>query len=215
MTMQNLINGERRRWVALAVVCMGQLMMVLDGTIVNVALPSMQRDLGFSQANLAWVLDAYMIAFGSFLLVAGRLGDLLGRKRMFLAGRGDVHAGFGGVWDGGRSARVDRGAVRPGTGRRSGLGGGAGVAGHGLSAAVGAGDRDERVHVHPRRRRFARAARRWRAHADGRLALDLLHQRADRDRDLRARIGADQRDRASRTWTRRSTWSARCWSRWR
>ncbi|MGZ6586671.1 MAG: DHA2 family efflux MFS transporter permease subunit, partial [Solirubrobacteraceae bacterium] len=84
--MKNLINGERRRWLALAVVCMGQLMMVLDGTIVNVALPSMQRDLGFSQANLAWVLDAYMIAFGSFLLLAGRLGDLLGRKRMFLTG---------------------------------------------------------------------------------------------------------------------------------
>ena len=65
---------------------MGQLMMVLDATIVNVALPSMQRDLGFSQANLAWVVDAYMIAFGSFLLLAGRLGDLLGRKRMFLTG---------------------------------------------------------------------------------------------------------------------------------
>jgi EmrB/QacA subfamily drug resistance transporter len=65
---------------------MGQLMMVLDATIVNVALPSMQRDLGFSQANLAWVIDAYMIAFGSFLLLAGRLGDLLGRKRMFLGG---------------------------------------------------------------------------------------------------------------------------------
>ena len=75
---RNLINGERRRWVALAVVCMGQLMMVLDGTIVNVALPSMQRELGFSQANLAWVLDAHLIAFGSFLLLAGRLGDLLG-----------------------------------------------------------------------------------------------------------------------------------------
>jgi EmrB/QacA subfamily drug resistance transporter len=72
--------------VALAVVCMGQLMMVLDSTIVNVALPSLQRDLHFSQANLAWVLDAYMIAFGSFLLVAGRLGDLLGRKRLFLIG---------------------------------------------------------------------------------------------------------------------------------
>jgi len=59
---------------------------VLDGTIVNVALPAMQRDLGFSPANLAWVLDAYLIAFGSFLLLAGRLGDLLGRKRMFLSG---------------------------------------------------------------------------------------------------------------------------------
>ena len=86
LILQSLISGERRRWVALAVVCMGQLMMVLDATIVNVALPSMQRDLGFSQANLAWVIDAYMIAFGSFLLLAGRLGDLLGRKRMFLTG---------------------------------------------------------------------------------------------------------------------------------
>ena len=82
----SLMGAERRRWIALAVVCMGQLMMVLDATIVNVALPSMQRDLGFSQANLAWVVDAYMIAFGSFLLLAGRLGDLLGRKRMFLIG---------------------------------------------------------------------------------------------------------------------------------
>ena len=86
ITIKGLISGERRRWVALAVACMGQLMMVLDSTIVNVALPSLQRDLHFSQANLAWVLDAYMIAFGSFLLVAGRLGDLLGRKRLFLIG---------------------------------------------------------------------------------------------------------------------------------
>ena len=77
---------ERRRWIALAVVCLGQLMMVLDATIVNVALPSIQRDLRFTQANLAWVVDAYMIAFGSFLLFAGRLGDLVGRKRVFLSG---------------------------------------------------------------------------------------------------------------------------------
>src|ERR1700733_12209321 len=86
ISIKGLISGERRRWVALAVVCLGQLMMVLDSTIVNVALPSLQRDLHFSQANLAWVLDAYMIAFGSFLLVAGRLGDMLGRKRLFLIG---------------------------------------------------------------------------------------------------------------------------------
>jgi EmrB/QacA subfamily drug resistance transporter len=83
---KGLITGERRRWISLAVVCMGQLMMVLDATIVNVALPSMQRDLHFSQANLAWVVDAYMIAFGSFLLLAGRLGDLFGRRRAFLTG---------------------------------------------------------------------------------------------------------------------------------
>ncbi|MDQ2736778.1 MAG: MFS transporter, partial [Pseudomonadota bacterium] len=86
ITLQRTLNGQRRRWITLAVVCMGQLMMVLDATIVNVALPSMQRDLGFTQAGLAWVVDAYMIAFGSFLLLAGRLGDLFGRKRLFLSG---------------------------------------------------------------------------------------------------------------------------------
>jgi EmrB/QacA subfamily drug resistance transporter len=84
--MQWLMQDERRRWAALAVVCLGQLMVVLDATIVNVALPHMQSDLHFSQANLTWVLDAYMIAFGSFLLLAGRIGDLVGRKRVFLAG---------------------------------------------------------------------------------------------------------------------------------
>jgi EmrB/QacA subfamily drug resistance transporter len=77
---------ERRRWIALAVLCLGQLMMVLDSTIVNVALPSIQHDLGFSQGNLTWVLDGYLITFGGFLLLAGRLGDLIGRKRVFLSG---------------------------------------------------------------------------------------------------------------------------------
>ncbi len=77
---------EKRRWIALAVLCLGQLMMVLDSTIVNVALPSIQRDLGFSQGNLTWVLDGYLITFGGFLLLAGRLGDLVGRKRVFLSG---------------------------------------------------------------------------------------------------------------------------------
>jgi EmrB/QacA subfamily drug resistance transporter len=79
-------HAERRRWFALAVLCLGQLMMVLDSTIVNVALPSIQRDLHFSQGNLTWVLDGYLITFGGFLLFAGRLGDLIGRKRVFLTG---------------------------------------------------------------------------------------------------------------------------------
>ncbi|HEX4035516.1 MAG TPA: MFS transporter [Solirubrobacteraceae bacterium] len=78
--------AERRRWIALAVVCLAQLMTVLDTTIVNVALPSIQRDLHFSQSGLTWVINAFLISFGSFLLLAGRLGDLLGRKRVFLAG---------------------------------------------------------------------------------------------------------------------------------
>ena len=79
-------DTDRRRWLALAVVCLAQLMIVLDTTIVNVALPSIQRDLHFSQANLTWVVNAFLITFGSFLLLAGRLGDLIGRKRVFLAG---------------------------------------------------------------------------------------------------------------------------------
>jgi len=72
--------------MALAVVCLAQLMIVLDTTIVNVALPAIQRDLHFSQGNLTWVINAFLITFGSFLLLAGRLGDLLGRKRVFLTG---------------------------------------------------------------------------------------------------------------------------------
>ena len=74
------------RWLALAVLCAGMLMIVLDATIVNVALPAIQSDLGFSQSNLAWVVNAYLIAFGGVLLLAGRLGDLLGRRRIFLIG---------------------------------------------------------------------------------------------------------------------------------
>src|SRR5881394_2095367 len=74
------------RWLALVVLCAGMLMIVLDATVVNVALPSIQSDLGFSQSGLAWVVNAYLIAFGGLLLLAGRLGDLIGRKRVFLAG---------------------------------------------------------------------------------------------------------------------------------
>ena len=79
-------SDSRRRWLALVVVCFGQLMIMLDSTIVNVALPSIQHDLDFTQADLTWVVNAYLIAYGSFLLVAGRAGDLIGRKKVFLAG---------------------------------------------------------------------------------------------------------------------------------
>jgi EmrB/QacA subfamily drug resistance transporter len=88
----NLVSSQttspdsRRRWTALMIVCLAQLMIVLDVTIVNVALPSIQRDLHFSQSNLTWVVDAFLVTFGSLLLLAGRLGDLAGRKRVFLAG---------------------------------------------------------------------------------------------------------------------------------
>jgi EmrB/QacA subfamily drug resistance transporter len=87
----NLISSQasqtdRRRWATLFVVCLAQLMIVLDVTIVNVALPSIQRDLHFSQGDLTWVVNAFLITYGSLLLLAGRLGDLAGRKRVFLAG---------------------------------------------------------------------------------------------------------------------------------
>jgi EmrB/QacA subfamily drug resistance transporter len=78
--------SRRHRRLALWLLCAASLMIILDGTIVTVALPSIQRGLGFSAANLSWVMNAYLIAFGSLLLLAGRLGDLIGRKRMFLSG---------------------------------------------------------------------------------------------------------------------------------
>jgi len=94
MEQQTMINDEpttspaedRRRWMALYVLCVGMLMIVLDVTVVNVALPSMKEDLGFSQSSLAWVVNAYLIAFGGLLLLAGRFGDILGRKNIFMAG---------------------------------------------------------------------------------------------------------------------------------
>ena len=79
-------NGSRARWVALGVVCAGSLMNVLDTTIVGVALPSIRADLGFSQASLAWVVNAYLLTYGGFLLLGGRLGDLFGQRRLFAAG---------------------------------------------------------------------------------------------------------------------------------
>lgn len=94
-------RGLRSRWTALGVLSTGVLMTVLDGSIVTVAMPAIQNDLGFTPAGLSWVVNAYLIAFGSLLLLAGRLGDLIGRKRMFLAGTGvftgaSLLAGFAG-----------------------------------------------------------------------------------------------------------------------
>ncbi|MFJ4675995.1 MULTISPECIES: MFS transporter [unclassified Kitasatospora] len=79
-------NSSRARWLALAVVCAGMLMVILDGSITTVALPAIQADLHIGPAGLAWVVDAYVVAFGGLLLLAGRLGDLLGRRRTYLAG---------------------------------------------------------------------------------------------------------------------------------
>jgi MFS family permease len=76
----------RKRWLALLVLCLADLMIVLDSTIVNVALPSIRADLGFSETSLAWVVNAYLLTFGGFLLLGGRLGDLFGHRRLLLIG---------------------------------------------------------------------------------------------------------------------------------
>src|SRR3954453_1817722 len=88
LTAERTSKAERldRRWLALIVLCLGDLMIVLDTTIVNVALPSIRADLGFSETSLAWVVNAYLLTFGGFLLLGGRLGDLYGHRRLFLIG---------------------------------------------------------------------------------------------------------------------------------
>jgi len=85
-TMSENAQADRSRWIALYVLCAGVLMIVLDVTVVNVALPTIQDDLGFSQSSLAWVVNAYLISFGGLLLLSGRFGDLIGRKTVFMAG---------------------------------------------------------------------------------------------------------------------------------
>src|SRR5271156_2699727 len=93
--------ADPKRWLILAVVALAQLMVVLDATIVNIALPSAQRVLGFSNVDRQWVVTAYALAFGSLLLLGGRLSDLFGRKTTFVAGRGGLPPGPPGGGGGG------------------------------------------------------------------------------------------------------------------
>src|SRR5438552_18439900 len=80
------IEDARSRWLALYLLCLASLMIVLDVTIVNVALPSIQTDLGFSETSVAWIVNGYLLTYGGFLLLGGRLGDIFGHRRLFLAG---------------------------------------------------------------------------------------------------------------------------------
>src|SRR6058998_3303400 len=84
--MDDMVSSDRRKWLALALLSVVQFMVVLDIAIVNVALPSIEVDLGFSQENLQWVISAYALVFGGFLLLGGRAADMLGRRRMFISG---------------------------------------------------------------------------------------------------------------------------------
>ncbi len=179
---------DRARWTALVVLCVGMLMIVLDATIVNVALPSIQEDLGFSQSTLAWVVNAYLISFGGLLLLSGRLGDLLGRRSVFLVGLGvfttaSLLCGLAQSQELLVAARFAQGV------------GGA------LASAVILGmivtmfpepreqaKRDRRVQLRRVRGRLDRPARGRRPDAEHQLALDLLREHPDRDRHSGVRL---------------------------
>ena len=176
---------DRNRWIALYVLCAGMLMIVLDVTVVNVALPSIQDDLGFSQSSLAWVVNAYLIAFGGLLLLAGRLGDLLGRRTSsWPASPCSPSPRCSAAW---RRARTCWSAPR----FVQGIGGA-------MTSAVILGmivtmfpeprEQAKAIGVYgfvAVGRRLGRPARRRRAHPGDQLALDLLHQHPDRDRHRR------------------------------
>ena len=178
-------------------------MMVLDATIVNVALPNIQRELHFTQSNLTWVINGYLITFGGLLLLAGRMGDLVGRKKVFLAGLAlftlaSIACGFA----------PSQGAL---IGARLIQGIGGAIASSVILAIIvtefpeqsRAGQSDGPVRVRVRRRRLDRPARRRRADAVAGLALDLLRQRPDRSARVRARLDADRGERGHRPRRRR------------
>ena len=190
------VGAERaeRRWLALALIVTAQFMVILDVAIVNVALPSIKSDLGFSQASLQWVISAYAIFFGGALLLGGRLGDLLGRRRLFVAGLPLFAASSllcGLAWS--EASLIAFRALQ-------GLGGAllapAALALLMTTFAEGR-DRNRRARHLRRRRRKRRCSRRparRRADLVSELALDLLHQRSGRPGRDRARPGAAARE---------------------
>ena len=195
-------------WIVLVLVCLAQFMVILDATIVNVALPSIQADLEMTEANLQWVVNAYALMFGGFLLLGGRAGDLAGRKKVFLIGL--VVFTVASFLCGHRDQRhlADRHARAAGSRRRARLAGGAVDHHDDVQGGPGASEGDGRVGCDRRRRRRRRPA-------DGRdpdrralVAVDLLRQRARRDRRVRAvapaRPGVEGRARAHELRPRRA-----------
>ena len=191
---------DRNRWIALYVLCAGMLMIVLDVTVVNVALPSIQDDLGFSQSSLAWVVNAYLIAFGGLLLLAGRFGDILGRKSVFMAGLGVfiVASLLCGV--------AQSQEMLVGARFIQGVGGA-------MTSAVILGmivtmfpeprEQAKAIGVYAfvaSARRLGRAAGGRRADPVDQLALDLLREHSDRHRHGAARAAAARPGRGHRLW---------------
>ena len=149
---------SRTRWLALYVLCLGDLMIVLDVTIVGVALPSIREDLGFSETSLAWVVNAYLLTFGGFLLLGGRLGDLFGHRRLFLVGIDALHAGLARLRPRDLAGAPDRGAGGAGPRRRGRLGGRALADDDALHGAGGPGEGDGHLRLRRLRRRQSRRA---------------------------------------------------------
>ena len=170
------------RWLVLVLVCVAQFMVVLDATIVNVALPSIQHGLGFSRGNLQWIVNAYALVFGGFLLLGGRASDLLGRQRLFIAGVivFTVASLINGI-----ATTSGHPRCRP---RIAGPRRGARVARrtldrhHDLQGRLGAHEGTRCLERDRRRRRRRRPDPRRPADRDALVALGLLHQPADRDR---------------------------------
>ena len=178
------------RWAKLIVLCAGMLMIILDQTITTVALPSIQSDLHFSQSNLAWVVNAYLIAFGGLLLLAGRLGDLIGRRNMFIGGPRRVRRIVAALRPRRQRGDADRRPLRPGRRRRDDVGRDPRDDRRAVPEAGRAGARDRRLQLRLGGRRVARAAGRRRADRDAELALDLLRQPPDRAGDRLRRTAA-------------------------
>ena len=177
-----MVASERRKWLALALLSAVQFMVVLDIAIVNVALPSIKVDLGFSQENLQWVISAYALVFGGFLLLGGRAADLLGRRRDLPRRRRRLHARLAP-----RRARVvrgvaDRGARAPGPRRGDHLAGGALDPLDDVRRRPRAEHRARRLGRGRRLRRRGRRAARRDPHRRAELGVDLLRQRPGRRR---------------------------------
>ena len=188
--MTDAAAARDKRWIALILLCSAQFVVVLDASIVNVALPTIGEALDFTESSLPWVVNAYVLTFGGFLLLGGRLADLLGRRRVFMFGPGPLRPRLAGRRAGDQLRAADRRPRRPGPRRRDPLPRRALDRRHHLPrrrrAQQSAGDlgRGRRL-----RRRRRRAARR-RPHRIPRLGMGALGQRPDRDRRRRAGAAA-------------------------
>ena len=169
---------DRSHWIALVVLCVGMLMIVLDVTVVNVALPSIQRDLHFSQANLAWVVNAYLLSFGGLLMLAGRIGDLISRRTVFLCGLAVFTSASVLCGVAQSQALLVTARFVQGVGGAMDVGGDPGDDRHHVPRTARAGEGNRGVQLRRLGGRLDRTPGRRRRDPGARLALDLLHQPA-------------------------------------